>query len=225
LLRAPLVRHGANKENLMNHRFAALTLLIGASVACSRHNESAVNDPTDVSQTATTASEPALTPASSEGSPRQADSPSAAPRTAETTTTAHAAPAAAPSRNDQAAGIAPAPTRGDASRPAATPPATTPPVAPDNTKENERDRSAAAVTPTDQRENETDLKITQHIRQAVMADGSLSFTAKNVKIITAGGKVTLRGPVKTDAERSAIESAARKVAGVTQVDNQIEVKK
>ncbi|RYZ06193.1 MAG: BON domain-containing protein [Myxococcales bacterium] len=77
----------------------------------------------------------------------------------------------------------------------------------------------------DQKENQTDLKITQQIRQSVMADGSLSFTAKNVKIITAGGKVTLRGPVKTDAERSAIEAAARKVAGVSQVDNQIEVKK
>jgi hyperosmotically inducible periplasmic protein len=196
-----------NKENLMNHRLAALTLVIGASVACSRHNESAVNDPTDVSQTSTAVSDPALTPASSEGTPRRVDSPGAAP-------------AAAPSHNDKAAALAPAPARDDDSRPVATTP-----VAPDNTKQNERDRSSAAATPPDQRENETDLKITQHIRQAVMADGSLSFTAKNVKIITAGGKVTLRGPVQTDAERSAIEAAARKVAGVTQVDNQIEVKK
>jgi osmotically-inducible protein OsmY len=76
----------------------------------------------------------------------------------------------------------------------------------------------------DQRNNETDLKITQQIRKAVMGDNSLSFTAKNVKIITIGGKVTLRGPVKTAQERTAIEDAARKVAGVTQVDNQIEVK-
>ena len=96
---------------------------------------------------------------------------------------------------------------------------------PDNTKVNERDRSSAALTPLDQRNNETDLKITQQVRQAVMADGSLSFTAKNVKIITQAGKVTLRGPVKTAPERDAIEAAARKVAGVTQVDNQIEVKK
>ena len=58
-----------------------------------------------------------------------------------------------------------------------------------------------------------------------MKDGSLSFTAKNVKIITINGKVTLRGPVKTDQERAAIEAAAKQVAGATQVDNQIEVKK
>lgn len=111
----------------------------------------------------------------------------------------------------------------DASRVnAATPtPAGTPP---DNTKVNERDRNAAAQTPIDQGNNETDLKITQQIRQAVMANDSLSFTAKNVKIITNGGRVTLRGPVKTVAERDAIDAAARKVAG-TQVDNQIEVKK
>jgi osmotically-inducible protein OsmY len=97
-------------------------------------------------------------------------------------------------------------------------------VAPDNTKVNERDRGPS-TTPMDQGNNETDLKITQQVRQAVMADGSLSFTAKNVKIITQAGKVTLRGPVKSTAERDAIEAAARKVAGVTQVDNQIEVKK
>jgi osmotically-inducible protein OsmY len=98
-------------------------------------------------------------------------------------------------------------------------------VAPDNTKRNERDRDNAAPTPGNQGNGESDLKITQRIRQAVMADGSLSFNAKNVKIITEGGKVTLRGPVKSDAERAAIEAAAKSVAGAGQVDNQIEVKK
>jgi osmotically-inducible protein OsmY len=56
-----------------------------------------------------------------------------------------------------------------------------------------------------------------------MRDKSLSFTAKNVKIITINGKVTLRGPVKTEAERTAIEAAARGVAGGEQVDSQLEV--
>ena len=98
-------------------------------------------------------------------------------------------------------------------------------VQPDNTKVNERDTNSAALTPGDQGNNQTDLKITQQIRQAVMADGALSFTAKNVKIITQNGKVTLRGPVKSEDERSRIEAAARKVAGTAQVDNQLEVKK
>jgi len=94
---------------------------------------------------------------------------------------------------------------------------------PDNTKVNERDTDSAALTPIDQRENESDLKLTQQIRQAVMADGSLSFTAKNVKIITVNGKVTLRGPVKTAAERASIEGAARKAAGPAMVDSQLEL--
>jgi hyperosmotically inducible protein len=96
---------------------------------------------------------------------------------------------------------------------------------PDNTKRNERDRDDAALTPGDQGNGEQDLRITQQIRQAVMDDKSLSFTAKNVKIITVNGKVTLRGPVNSTQERSAIEAAARKVAGVSQVDSQLEVKK
>jgi osmotically-inducible protein OsmY len=67
--------------------------------------------------------------------------------------------------------------------------------------------------------------VTQHIRQAVMKESSLSFTAKNVKIITVNGKVTLRGPVNSAEERATIEAAARKVAGVIQVENLLEVKK
>ena len=96
--------------------------------------------------------------------------------------------------------------------------------APDNSRVNARDKSGKTLTPMDQGPSEGDRKITQQIRQAVVKDGSLSFTAKNVKIITINGKVTLRGPVKTDAERSTIEAAAKNVAGASQVDNQLEVK-
>ncbi|HEX5098049.1 MAG TPA: BON domain-containing protein [Polyangiaceae bacterium] len=98
-------------------------------------------------------------------------------------------------------------------------------VAPDNTKVNQRDTKAAAPTPMDQGEGRSDLDITQRIRQAVVADRSLSFTAKNVKIITRDGKVVLRGPVASAAERASIEAAANKVAGSGNVDNQIEVTK
>lgn len=92
-----------------------------------------------------------------------------------------------------------------------------------NTKINDRDRHGA-VTPTDQGGG-NDRDITAAIRRSVVADGALSFTAKNVKIIVTGGKVTLRGPVKSDAERSSIESKAKSTSGVSEVDNQLEVKK
>ncbi|HVY26454.1 MAG TPA: BON domain-containing protein [Polyangiaceae bacterium] len=111
-----------------------------------------------------------------------------------------------------------------ASRPDNTSPADKGPQ-PDNTKVNERDRDSATLTPMDQGNGESDLKLTQAVRQAVMADKALSFTAKNVKIITKDGKITLRGPVKTAEERAAIEADARKAAGAAPIDNQIEVKK
>jgi hyperosmotically inducible protein len=95
----------------------------------------------------------------------------------------------------------------------------------DNTGVNQRDVDRNAVTPLDQRENASDLEITQKIRQMVVGDDALSFTAKNVKIITQEGRVVLRGPVKTAAERTAIAAHANKVAGAGRVDNQLEVTK
>jgi osmotically-inducible protein OsmY len=80
------------------------------------------------------------------------------------------------------------------------------------------------VTPGDQGGGEADRKITQQIRQKVMGDKSLSFNAKNVKIMTVNGHVTLRGPVSSENERTAIVAAAKAVAGDGNVDDQIEVK-
>jgi len=98
-------------------------------------------------------------------------------------------------------------------------------VAADNTKVNRRDSEGTAPTPIDQGNNSSDLKTTQEIRKAVVGDGSLSFTAKNVKIITTNGKVTLRGPVSSAEEREKIAAYARKAAGAANVDNQLEVAK
>lgn len=74
----------------------------------------------------------------------------------------------------------------------------------------------------EQKENDRDLSITQQIRQSVMDDDSLSAKAKNVKIITTDGKVTLRGPVENAAERESIFNKAKAVAGAQNVENQIE---
>jgi hyperosmotically inducible protein len=93
----------------------------------------------------------------------------------------------------------------------------------DNSGKNVRDRNDAAVTTGDQSNTQSDLNITQEIRKAVMADKELSTNAHNVKIITADGVVTLRGPVKISAEKANIGAKAAHVAGVTRVDNQIEI--
>jgi hyperosmotically inducible periplasmic protein len=96
-------------------------------------------------------------------------------------------------------------------------------VAPDNTGRNVRDRSDKTLTPSDQSSRKADVSLTRRIRRAITADKALSTTAKNIKIITVDGVVTLRGPVKSDQEREKIAATAQQIAGVKQVDNHLEV--
>jgi hyperosmotically inducible protein len=130
-----------------------------------------------------------------------------------------------------------APSTGNKTSPAPTPVATDAAPAPvvatpapsdarpdaDNTRMNTRDRQGT-LTPINQGNSPAEIGITASIRRGVMRDSTLSFKAKNVKIITVGTKVTLRGVVASDAERSSIEALARQTAGVTDVDNQLDVK-
>jgi hyperosmotically inducible periplasmic protein len=95
---------------------------------------------------------------------------------------------------------------------------------PDNTAINERDRSGETKTSGDQSNSSADLKTTQAIRQALMKDGELSMTEKNIKVITANGHVTLRGPVKTAQEKAKIDQLAKSAAGGAKIDNQLDVK-
>jgi len=101
--------------------------------------------------------------------------------------------------------------------------ATTAPTQVDNTAKNARDVNGGTMTPGDQAENESDRGITAAVRRVVVDDDSLSIDAHNVKIITSGGVVTLRGPVKTEREKSTIDQKAKQVAGVARVDNQLEI--
>ena len=98
------------------------------------------------------------------------------------------------------------------------------PTAADNTALNQRDRSGETETSGDQSNKSEDVKITAAIRRAVVGDKSLSMTAKNVKIITANGMVTLRGPVNNDAEKTTVTKLAQSAAGNAKIDNQLEVK-
>lgn len=95
----------------------------------------------------------------------------------------------------------------------------------DNTKKNARDRDGALPTATDQGNSAADLETTQKIRQAVVGEDGLSSNAKNVKIITKDGAVTLRGPVKDAAEKARVAALARGVAGESRVDDQLEIEK
>lgn len=95
----------------------------------------------------------------------------------------------------------------------------------DNTKVNARDRSKDAPTADQQKENASDRELTRSIRRALMQDKELSGYAHNVKIITQAGRVTLKGPVRTEDEKRVVEAKATEVAGAGHVTNQISIAK
>src|SRR5215470_10795017 len=92
--------------------------------------------------------------------------------------------------------------------------------APDNTKRNKDDKQPTA---DQQKMNPADRAITQKIRKAIHEDKSLSTYAHNIKVIVQDGKVTLRGPVRSDDEKANLEAKAVAVAGQGNVTNQLEI--
>ena len=93
----------------------------------------------------------------------------------------------------------------------------------DNTKVNTRDRAAGAVTADQQKETATDRDLTQKIRRSLVADKSLSTYAHNVKVVSQGGTVTLKGPVRSEQEKQTVEAKAVAVAGAGHVTNQLSI--
>ena len=92
---------------------------------------------------------------------------------------------------------------------------------PDNTRANKQTEGSA--TADDQNNNPSDRELTRKIRQAVIADKSLSTYAHNIKIIAQGGTVTLKGPVRTEDERTTVAAKAKEIAGAGKVVNQLTV--
>jgi hyperosmotically inducible protein len=91
---------------------------------------------------------------------------------------------------------------------------------PDNTKQN---KDQTNPTADQQKMNPADRAITQKIRKAIHEDSTLSTYAHNIKIITQDGKVTLRGPVRSEEEKSNIKAKAVAVAGEGNVTDQLDI--
>lgn len=94
----------------------------------------------------------------------------------------------------------------------------------DNTKINQRDRDTNEPTADQQKSNESDRNLTKEIRQSIEKDKSISTYGHNVKVITQNGMVTLKGPVRSEEEKKAIEAKAAEVAGADKVTDEMDVK-
>src|SRR5580658_8818506 len=107
-----------------------------------------------------------------------------------------------------------------------TPLVNTPVVAQQETQQHAADDTKTnkdhSLTADQQKMNAADRTITQKIRKAVQEDKSLSSYAHNIKIITRDGKVTLRGPVRSEEDKASIEAKAVAVAGADNVTDQLE---
>ncbi|MBV8844698.1 MAG: BON domain-containing protein [Bryobacterales bacterium] len=97
--------------------------------------------------------------------------------------------------------------------------AQTPATSPDNSRANK----TATPTADQQKENATDRKLAQDIRKSITGDKSLSTYAHNVKVVVQGGTVTLKGPVRSEEEKAAVEAKVKEVAGTAPVQNDLTV--
>jgi len=94
----------------------------------------------------------------------------------------------------------------------------------DNSAVNKGDAHDSMSVPTNQSNSTEALQTTANIRKALMADKTLSVSAHNVKIVTNGSTVTLRGPVASAAEKDRIAALARQNAPGKDVVDQLTVK-
>jgi hyperosmotically inducible periplasmic protein len=94
----------------------------------------------------------------------------------------------------------------------------------DNTKVNQRDREKTEPTADQQKENKSDRELARQVRRALVKDKSLSTYAHNIKVIARDGVVTLKGPVRSDEEKQAVEAKAAEAAGGTEkIKSEVEV--
>ena len=98
------------------------------------------------------------------------------------------------------------------------------PAEPDNTKKNLPTNHHDANRADQQSNSSNDAELTRKIRQSLTQDKSLSAYARNVKIIIRNGVVELKGPVRSQSEKDAVEAKATEIAGASKVKNEITVK-
>lgn len=73
------------------------------------------------------------------------------------------------------------------------------------------------------RGSDRDVELTRLARQRIVSEDALSTNAKNVKIITVGNVMTLRGPVNSQAEKNRVGELAKAAAPRISVVNELAV--
>ena len=80
------------------------------------------------------------------------------------------------------------------------------------------------TSPANAADTPSDIAITVHIQQVILAADGLSAGARQVQVTTQSGRVTLRGTVASKEEKKKVGDLAATVVATDHVDNQIEVR-
>ena len=96
-------------------------------------------------------------------------------------------------------------------------------AAPANSHRDKADTTVARTKAEDQPNAKTDRALAAAVRQAIVRDKSLSSYAHNVKVIAQDGQVTLKGPVRSEDEKRAVEAKAAEIVGAAHVTNEVSV--
>lgn len=94
---------------------------------------------------------------------------------------------------------------------------------PDNSNQN-RSQANQSLSADQQGSSKSDREITTKFRKAIIAEKDLSTYAHNIKIITVNGAVTLKGPVKSEDEKTKIAAIAGNVVSPDKITNELSVK-
>ncbi len=93
----------------------------------------------------------------------------------------------------------------------------------DNTERNKRDRSGNTMTAEKQGNGKADVDLVARLRKAIIDDKALSTNAHNVKIVVNDGRIWLRGPVASEAEKTRVEALVKESSGGKTATSSLEV--
>ena len=84
---------------------------------------------------------------------------------------------------------------------------------------------ATPTAPSITTATDADQKLADQVRSVLGGTAEANAeAAKNIQVSASGGTITLKGSVKTEEEKTRIETAAKAIPGVSKVENQLEVK-
>lgn len=94
----------------------------------------------------------------------------------------------------------------------------------ENVKTPSQDTVVSPTQTATAQESSRDLQITQNIRSALVSSGTARPALTDIRIETTNGIVTVSGSVPTTQERESIFQIIQNIAGVRQINDQLEVK-